>query len=54
MKKVDVTDGRHPGLDDAERMQLLAANKRIRLLEQGNEVLPRAATSLSQANLPGK
>ena len=30
------------------------AKKRIRLLEQGNEVLRRAAAYLSQANLPPK
>lgn len=30
------------------------ANKRIKLLEQENEVLRRAAAYLSQANLPGK
>ena len=28
--------------------------KRVRLLEQENEVLRRAAAYLSQANLPGK
>jgi transposase len=33
---------------------LREANKRIRLLEQENEVLRRAAAYLSQANLPGK
>lgn len=33
---------------------LRAANQRIKLLEQENEVLRRAAAYLSQANLPGK
>jgi len=33
---------------------LREANKRIKLLEQENEVLHRAAAYLSQANLPGK
>ena len=33
---------------------LREANKRIKLLEQENEVLRRAAAYLSQANLPGK
>lgn len=33
---------------------LRAVNKRIKLLEQANEVLRRAAAYLSQANLPGK
>ncbi len=54
MKKADIADGHRPGLDDEERKQLRAANKRIRLLEQENEVLRRAAAYLSQANLPGK
>jgi autotransporter adhesin len=38
----------------AENAELRAARKRIRLLEQENEVLRRAAAYLSQANLPGK
>lgn len=33
---------------------LREANERIKLLEQENEVLRRAAAYLSQANLPGK
>ncbi|SEE94002.1 Transposase and inactivated derivatives [Jiangella alba] len=33
---------------------LREANKRIKLLEQENEVLRRAAAHLSQAHLPGK
>ena len=54
MKKADVEDGNRPGLNDAERKELREANKRIRLLQQENEVLRRAAAYLSQANLPGK
>ena len=54
MKAADVEDGRRPGLTDADRTELREAKKRIRLLEQENEVLRRAAASLSQANLPGK
>ena len=38
----------------AEGVELREARKRIRLLEQENEVLPRAAAYLSQANLPGE
>jgi transposase-like protein len=38
----------------AESEALRDANKRIKLLEQENEVLRRAAAYLSQANLPGK
>ena len=37
-----------------EAAELREARKRIRLLEQENEVLRRAAAYLSQANLPGK
>jgi transposase len=54
MKAADVQDGKQPGLSDADRKELREANKRIRLLEQENEVLRRAAAYLSQANLPGK
>ena len=54
MKKADVEDGRRPGVSDADRVELRDAKKRIRLLEQENEVLRRAAAYLSQANLPGK
>ena len=54
MKRADVEDGHRPGVTEEERKQLRAANRRIRLLEQENEVLRRAAAYLSQANLPGK
>lgn len=54
MKHADIQDGRRPGLTDADRAELREAKKRIRLLEQENEVLRRAAAYLSQANLPGK
>ncbi len=54
MKKADVEDAHRPGLTDAERVELREAKKKIRLLEQENEVLRRAAAYLSQANLPGK
>jgi transposase len=37
-----------------ESEELREARKRIRLLEQENEVLRRAAAYLSQAHLPGK
>lgn len=37
-----------------ESAELREARKRIRLLEQENEVLRRAAAYLSQANLPSK
>ena len=53
-KAADVQDGKRPGLTDGDRAELREAKKRIRLLEQENEVLRRAAAYLSQANLPGK
>ena len=46
-------DGPHPEAR-SELAELREAKKRIRLLEQENEVLRRAAAYLSQANLPGK
>ena len=54
MKTADVEDGVKPGTTSAENAELREAKKRIRLLEQENEVLRRAAAYLSQANLPGK
>lgn len=54
LASADVEDGIKPGTDAAENAELRAAKKRIRLLEQENEVLRRAAAYLSQANLPGK
>ena len=43
-----------PARSGSESDALREANKRIKLLEQENEVLRRAAAYLSQANLPGK
>lgn len=54
LKTADVEDGTKPGVTAAQNDDLRAAKKRIRLLEQENEVLRRAAAYLSQANLPGK
>ncbi|WP_460820438.1 IS3 family transposase [Nocardioides korecus] len=52
MKQADIEDGLRHGATDADRAELREAKKRIRLLEQENEVLRRAAAYLSQANLP--
>lgn len=54
LKKAEVEEGTRPGLTEAERKELREVKKRIRLLEQENEVLRRAAAYLSQANLPKK
>ena len=50
----DREDGIRPGPSAGELTELREAKKRIRLLEQENEVLRRAAAYLSQANLPGQ
>ena len=44
--------GTTPARGESEALR--EANKRIKLLEQENEVLRRAAAYLSQAHLPGK
>lgn len=54
MKAADIEDGITPGSTASENAELREARTRIRLLEQKNEVLRRAAAYLSQANLPGK
>ena len=54
MSQADRDDGVKPGSMAAENAELREARRRIRLLEQENEVLRRAAAYLSQANLPGK
>lgn len=50
----DIEDGSKPGSTAAENAELRAAKRRIRQLEQENEVLRRAAAYLSQAHLPPK
>ena len=54
MRQADVDEGTKPGRSTGESGELRDARRRIRLLEQENEVLRRAAAYLSQANLPGK
>ena len=43
LKAADIEDGVKPGTTVAEQSELREAKKRIRLLEQENEVLRRAA-----------
>ena len=50
----DRQDGSKPAAAVSDSGELRDARRRIRLLEQENEVLRRAAAYLSQANLPGK
>lgn len=54
LRQADVDAGGKPGVSSGESAELREARRRIRLLEQENEVLRRAAAYLSQANLPGK
>ena len=51
LAKADVEDGVKPGVTHVENAELREARKKIRLLEQENEILRRAAAYLSQANL---
>ena len=52
--QADIDDGIKPGVTRDGAAELREARRRIRRLEQENEVLRRAAAYLSQANLPGK
>ncbi len=54
LQRAAIDEGVKPGQSRSEQAELREARKRIRLLEQENEVLRRAAAYLSQANLPGK
>ena len=54
LTRADREDGLKPGPTAEQSAELREANKKIRLLEQENEVLRRAAAYLSKANLPGK
>lgn len=54
MKAADAEDGVQPGTTASENADLREARKRIRLLEQENEALCRAAAYRSRANLSGK
>ena len=54
LRQADQGEGAKPGLGGSEAAELREARRRIRLLEQENEVLRRAAGYLSQANLSGK
>ncbi|WP_240804157.1 transposase [Streptomyces sp. A0592] len=54
MRRADIDDGAKGGSTRQENAELREARRRIKLLEQENEVLRRAAAYLSQAHLPGK
>lgn len=52
VSKAEIEEGVKPGVTSTENAELREARKRIRLLEQENEVLRRAAAYLSQGSLP--
>lgn len=52
LKTDRIDNGEQPGVTTDESADLREARRRIRLLEQENEVLRRAAAYLGQANLP--
>ncbi|AXL13788.1 IS3 family transposase [Microbacterium foliorum] len=52
LKITDIEDGIKPGVTQADAAELREARKRIRLLEQENEILRRAAAYLSQGLTP--
>jgi len=54
LRQAAIDAGDKPGVTSNESTELRDAKRRIKLLEQENEVLRRATAYLSQANLPGK
>jgi transposase len=54
LRQADTDTDVKPGVSGSDSAELRETRKRIKLLEQENEVLRRAAAYLSQANLPGK
>ncbi|UJP10695.1 IS3 family transposase [Microbacterium sp. KUDC0406] len=52
LRQADVEDGAKPGATRAEADEARELRKRVRLLEQENEVLRRAAAYFAQAHLP--
>ena len=54
LRQADIDESAKPGKSTGDLAELREARRRIKLLEQENEVLRRAAAYLSQANLPGK
>ena len=54
IRQADFEAGVRSGTTRQDAAETRDLKRRVRLLEQENEVLRRAATYLSQANLPGK
>jgi len=51
-RKAEIDDGVKPGVTSTEQAENRELKKRVRLLEQENEVLRRAAAYLSQGPIP--
>ncbi|WP_218921827.1 transposase [Kibdelosporangium phytohabitans] len=54
LRQADADEGSSPGVSRSDSAELREARRRIKLVEQENEVLRRATAHLSQVNLPGK
>jgi transposase-like protein len=54
LTQADRDEGTRPAPTSDEQTENRELRRRVRLLEQENEVLRRAAAYLSQAQLPGK
>ena len=52
LRQAAIDGGERPGVTAPESAELRVARRRIKLLEQENEVLRRAAAYLGQAGLP--
>ena len=52
LKQADVEDGVRTGVTTVEAAELRDAKKRIRVLEQENEILRRAAAFFARESLP--
>ena len=52
LRQAAIDDGERPGATTVESAENRELKRRVRLLEQENEVLRRAAAYLGQANLP--
>lgn len=52
LRQAAIDDGERPGVTTVESAENRELKRRVRLLEQENEVLRRAAAYLGQANLP--
>jgi transposase len=52
LKKADIEDGVRPGVTKTESVEMREAKKRIRTLEQENEILRRAAAYFAKYTGP--